>query len=48
LSRYAIAARPGLAFLEKYLSGLPVVRSGQRPTLAIGIQMILCASPCWE
>ena len=44
LSRYAIAYGRRLAFLEKYLSGLPVVGSGQRPTLgrAIGIQMILC------
>jgi LPXTG-site transpeptidase (sortase) family protein len=46
LSRYAIAYGRRLAFLEKYLSGLPVVGSGQRPTLgrAIGIQMILCVA----
>jgi LPXTG-site transpeptidase (sortase) family protein len=46
LSRYAVAYGRRLAFLEKYLSGLPVVGSGQRPTLgrAIGIQMILCVA----
>jgi hypothetical protein len=46
LSRYAVAYGRRLAFLEKYLSGLPVVGSGQRPMLgrAIGIQMILCVA----
>jgi hypothetical protein len=44
LSRYAVAYGRRLAFRERYLSGLPVVGSGQRPRLgrAIGIQMILC------
>ena len=44
LSRYAVAYGRRLAFRERYMSGLPVVGSGQRPRLgrAIGIQMILC------
>ena len=46
LSRYAIAYGRRLAFRERYLSGLPVAGSGQRPKLgrAIGIQMILCVA----
>jgi LPXTG-site transpeptidase (sortase) family protein len=46
LSRYAVAYGRRLAFRERYLSGLPVVGSGQRPRLgrAIGIQMILCVA----
>jgi hypothetical protein len=46
LSRYAVAYGRRLAFREKYLSGLPVVGSAQRPRLeqAIGIQMILCVA----
>jgi hypothetical protein len=46
LSRYAVAYGRRLAFREKYLSGLPVVGSGQQPRLgrAIGIQMILCVA----
>jgi LPXTG-site transpeptidase (sortase) family protein len=46
LSRYAVGYGRRLAFREKYLSGLPVVGSGQRPRLgrAIGIQMILCVA----
>ena len=46
LSRYAVAFGRRLAFRERYLSGLPVVGSGQRPRLgrAIGIQMILCVA----
>jgi LPXTG-site transpeptidase (sortase) family protein len=46
LSRYAVAYGRRLAFRERYLSGLPVVGSGQRPKLgrAIGIQMILCVA----
>jgi LPXTG-site transpeptidase (sortase) family protein len=46
LSRYAVAYGRRLAFRERYMSGLPVVGSGQRPRLgrAIGIQMILCVA----
>jgi putative copper export protein len=46
LSRYAVRYGRRLAFREKYLSGLPVVGSGQQPRLgrAIGIQMILCVA----
>ena len=46
MSRYAVAYGRRLAFRERYLSGLPVVGSGQRPRLgrAIGIQMILCVA----
>jgi LPXTG-site transpeptidase (sortase) family protein len=46
LSRYAVAYGRRLAFRERYMSGLPVVGSGQRPRLgrAIGIQMILCVT----
>jgi LPXTG-site transpeptidase (sortase) family protein len=44
LSRYAVAYGRRLAFRERYMSGLTVVGSSQRPRLAraIGIQMILC------
>ncbi len=46
LSRYVVAYGRRLTFRERYLSGLPVVGSGQRPRLgwAIGIQMILCVA----
>jgi LPXTG-site transpeptidase (sortase) family protein len=46
LSRYAVAYGRRLAFRERYMSGMPVVGSSQRPRLAraIGIQMILCVA----
>jgi LPXTG-site transpeptidase (sortase) family protein len=46
LSRYAVAYGRRLAFRERYMSGLTVVGSSQRPKLAptIGIQMILCVA----
>jgi hypothetical protein len=45
-SRYAVVYGRRLAFRERYLSGLPVVASSQRPKVGrvIGIQMILCVS----
>jgi LPXTG-site transpeptidase (sortase) family protein len=46
LSRYAVAYGRRLAFRERYMIGMPVVASSQRPRLAraIGIQMILCVA----
>jgi LPXTG-site transpeptidase (sortase) family protein len=46
LSRYAVAHGRRLAFRERYMSGLAVLGSSQRPRLAraIGVQMILCVA----